>query len=290
MLIMRYLLAVALLLAVRLVGAASDLSVPVPAKSAGAPKANATQHGKSTEPDKRGTTALPAIIEISQSSAVQAETTDKTEKPHDYSSSEWWLVYLTGALALITCALAIYTAMLWKATVDLGRDARETSARQASEMQDSLKASRDSIKAIQALERAHVYAFPSGPFIDSGGKHFVGISLCIENYGKTPARLEFANYDFFPYKEGQFSVPSFLSSTIELRQIIPPNAEPPFHSSIRFAMGTQTTIFCGHLHFVDVFGNRWHTTWAYRLEPSERWAAYPIEYNAKEKEGYDGFI
>jgi hypothetical protein len=48
----------------------------------------------------------------------------------DDSSSEWWLVYITGALATITFFLALYTARLWSATSRLVKDAKDTAQRQ----------------------------------------------------------------------------------------------------------------------------------------------------------------
>ena len=128
MLKLRYLLGIALLIFA--VSAWSDNLSTTPAKPAGKPKANTAQNQKKADPDKRGTKELPAIIEITKSPVIQIETTDKTKERRDYSSSEWWIVYLTGTLAAITLALAFYTGLLWRSTSKLVIEAKDTAQRE----------------------------------------------------------------------------------------------------------------------------------------------------------------
>ena len=87
------------------------------------------------------------------------KTKETEEKHKDYSSSEWWLVYLTFALVAVTLGLAIYTAKLYRATVGLGKDAKSTSERQAAEMEKSLTIAKEAAEATQkAAEAAELNA------------------------------------------------------------------------------------------------------------------------------------
>jgi len=87
------------------------------------------------------------------------KTNENEERHKDYSSSEWWLVYLTFALVVVTLGLAIYTAKLYRATVGLGKDAKSTSDRQAAEMEKSLTIAKEAAEATQkAAEAAELNA------------------------------------------------------------------------------------------------------------------------------------
>lgn len=108
------------------------------------------QKAAETASDKRGTKGFPAVIEIEKSSVIRVEATDITERRHDYTNGEWWLVYLTGALAFVTFLLALYTGKLYRATVRLGEDAKKTSDRQETEMRESLAISKQSADAAKS--------------------------------------------------------------------------------------------------------------------------------------------
>lgn len=177
--------------------AGSNPPVLTPMEAGSQPKANAAQDNEKPEPDKRGTKALPMVIEIGPSSAIKVETTDKTEKYHGYFSYEWWLVYLTGAMAFITFFLALYTGKLYRATVGLGREAKATSDRQGIEMRTSLaiaeKSAATATRTVETMEdtaerqlRAYIFSTHDGPMtIDPNGALFATIT--IKNYGQTPA-------------------------------------------------------------------------------------------------------
>jgi hypothetical protein len=69
--------------------------------------------------------------------------------PPDYLSPEWFLVYVTAGLATITAALAIATYRLYRATVNLGRDAKDGGATQVARMDASVK---EAARAATAME------------------------------------------------------------------------------------------------------------------------------------------
>jgi hypothetical protein len=84
------------------------------------------------------TNAIPAIAETSKSPVIQVEASNTTKHEHDYLSSEWFLVYITLFLAIVTGVLAFYTYRLWKATKTMVDSADATAQRQSSEMQASI--------------------------------------------------------------------------------------------------------------------------------------------------------
>ncbi len=115
------------------VGVFAESQPPAPsgANPATQPKSHPQNTKSETNGNKPATKLYPPAIEIAKAPIMQVESTDKTEKRRDYSSSEWWLVYITGLLALITGALAWYTSRLYKATVGIGKDAIDLAQRSA---------------------------------------------------------------------------------------------------------------------------------------------------------------
>jgi hypothetical protein len=145
-----------------------------PAKTASQAQNDATQNRTLLTPDLREAEWRAAQNELLKTSAARVEATDKTKKAHDYTDSEWWLVYLTAGLAATTLGLAIYTAKLYRATVRLGEDARDTSARQATEMKDSISMAKASLdiaeRSFKFTNRAALFVtgFDGGPnLVDS---------------------------------------------------------------------------------------------------------------------------
>src|SRR3989338_8343946 len=108
---------------------------PTPAKASQKPQANPKQHKQRAAEDQRGTEKSPVFIKVIPSLAVEPQPTKEADKGDDYTSPEWWLVYITGALVCFTFGLMIYTARLWGATKTLAEDARNTADRQTNDTQ-----------------------------------------------------------------------------------------------------------------------------------------------------------
>jgi hypothetical protein len=113
-------------------GALADSQPPTPgaADAVTKPQSATSQYQKHTENAKAATQGAPTIIETAQTTVVYDPPSDKSEKRRDHSSPEWWIVYITGALAVITLALALYTAKLWRSTGKLVRGSEDTARRQ----------------------------------------------------------------------------------------------------------------------------------------------------------------
>lgn len=271
---------------------------PTPAKTTAQPKTNTGQNKSNPGHDEQATKGYPPIIEITKTPIIQVETTDKTEKHHDYSSSEWWLVYLSFALVLVTLGLAIYTAKLYRATVGLGKDAKSTSDRQATEMAESIaeatraaaamervashmevsaKASTESVAALKERTAQQMRAYlsvsiNSGTFQDRNKNILFGVNPTLLNSGNTPAHkiTYWARAEILPFPLPEdFQFPPFedkLQSSFVLgpHQNIVMNAAVDVFipdeevEAIKRGLERRTCIW-GIVSYSDVFGDS-HTT------------------------------
>lgn len=153
---MRYSLT-ALTLALFVAGAAlaqSQEPSPAPANTEQKKQAHPKHEQQRASTDQRGTESSPLFIKVVPSLPVEPRSSEHTEKPNDYASPEWGLVWVTIILAAITAILACYTAKLWGATKALAEDAKETAARQAEDMQASLKIANISAKSTTDAAKA----------------------------------------------------------------------------------------------------------------------------------------
>ncbi len=267
---MRALIAIALAACwVSAASAALQPPAPTPAKTASQPERQAGQEQKQAEYDKRGTKALPLVIEISQSPVVKAETTDKTEKRHDYASSEWWLVYLTGSLVAVTFGLAVYTGKLYRATVTLGQEAKASGETQNANTSKALKISEEHANYIAASERGYVKLSEIEPGVQPvDGKNFCVIQFEVKNFGKTPAHvtdvrieskaLEFGERlpDPFPFGPHSEAFPNGFLMPGESLTVITSVSRASVDD------GSKQLWFFGRVDYIDAFGKRWRGGYA----------------------------
>jgi hypothetical protein len=126
---------------------------------------------------------LPSVIEITKVPVVEVKAIKIDEGDEDYLSKEWWAVYISAALTLLTMALAVYTGLLWRSTNQVVLDTRE-----ATQMQ--LRAYVSIMHANFSPHRRHKDAevpdneFPA--YFDIG----------IKNWGQTPAHELSVNINF----------------------------------------------------------------------------------------------
>jgi hypothetical protein len=96
--------------------------------------------------EQRGTESAPVFIKVpgpTSEKEARYEHYEKEEKP----ANERSIANATTALAWITGVLAFFTGALWLATYRLARDAKEAAARQAIDMQNSLRIANESVWA-----------------------------------------------------------------------------------------------------------------------------------------------
>ena len=237
--------------------ARSDPPTPTPGEPARNPEAEAAKNENKTEPDKPETKELLAIIEISKPAVIQAEANVKPKKRRDYSSSEWWLVYVSGGLAIITLALAIYTGKLWRATRDLVERTEETN---------------------KTIQRAYVTMsnFCPGLTISDG---VVRINTKVKNFGNTPANITGTSLACKITKRGDM-LPQTPEYAITPLQNIP-NAflvKKAFFrttTDIPIGIGKADTVtngecdlfLVGYVDYRDQFGNRYRGGYARHYDP-----------------------
>lgn len=111
---------------------------PAPPKPIQQPEAASKDNQARPENNLGVTEPLPAVVKVLPPNTADKKTAEEGNQRHDYSSAEWWLVYLTAILVSATIGLMIYTGNLWRATVRLSRDATVTAKRQAEDMKKSL--------------------------------------------------------------------------------------------------------------------------------------------------------
>jgi hypothetical protein len=111
-----------------------------------------------------------------------------------HNNGEAVIAAATVLLVLVTAGLAVYTALLWRATKRLAEDAQRNSARQAEEMKEQLR-----IAALQAETASKSFIATHRPrlvvrqvgyieYADIPTSGF-GIQYSVHNVGDSPARI-----------------------------------------------------------------------------------------------------
>jgi hypothetical protein len=147
----------------------------------------------------------PLVISVIVPPGLRTEVIDKTDRSFAPSSPDWALVISTAVLAAITFGLALYTARLFRATVKLGQEAKNTGNAQANRMEQSIVEARRAATAMErlatamqtntelmpALLRKQMRAYLT---VDTGGARYQDANTIFEalptitNNGLTPAR------------------------------------------------------------------------------------------------------
>jgi hypothetical protein len=250
-----------------------------PSKAEEKNQANTKDKEQSASTDQRGAESSPLYIKVIPPLPIEPGPTDHAKQSNDYTSPEWWIVWVTLILSVITAILAGYTAKLWGATKSLAEDAKGTADRQAGEMQETLRISRESAKAsidaaniardaMIAGERAFV--FP-GKFqfwyrpIANGEKRYY-FQLSWENCGDTPTKQLTSHVRFslrdnrlpedfdFRYETTEFGRAVIAPKSSVLGPVFPSDGIMPedlqaVHTSTKFAY------VWGWLKYHDVFEN-----------------------------------
>jgi len=140
------LLLFAILFTSGLIYASSNSSPPPSAKVTANSKSDVGQNVKKFAPNNHEAKDISTIVEATNSPLIYQKTTEN----NSYFSSEWWAVYITGLLSLITALLAYYTGSLYHATVALGREAKASGEAQSNKMERSIG---EAMRAASAMEK-----------------------------------------------------------------------------------------------------------------------------------------
>lgn len=114
------------------------------------PSTKTAESKKTPDPEQIGGDKNPLTVKILPAPDAEAKAAQEEQYRHEKASEEEWLTNATIWLAIVTTALAGFTALLWWATYKLALDARDTANRQAEEMRVSLAISKQAAEATQA--------------------------------------------------------------------------------------------------------------------------------------------
>ena len=293
--------------AIVLVSAISCLS------SAAGPASAAVEQSHGTASDAKGDDVhaedkslfrQPISVSIVRSAEDERRLADADHEELTKESNDELVAYSTVALAIVTLALAVWTALLWKATVRLGRDAKETSARQSVEMQNSIseatraaaameavaaaaavsaRASTDSVATLKEVTakqmRAYLSVVMNGGFFQERDKGFYfGINPMLVNSGNTPAHnirywAKVAVFDFplpdnFDFPDSEDSVVTSFAlgphQNVVLNARLPDFVDDGEAREIKSGKNKRIYIW-GKVSYVDVFGQERFTQFSHNL-------------------------
>ncbi len=230
------------------------------------PRPNATQNDRKSEDDKRGTDGSPVVVKILPPSDLQITTKKSADEHHDYSSAEWWLVYVTGGLAAFTLGLMIFTLKLWGATKKL---VTETQTAESPYL----------IPVFEDLENTPTdrpspkvrYAFMNGGKTPASITRFQDILRFIGDLPENPDvsfgdQWDNRKEEYFPVGPGTRCAETF---TCHLHQADAANLKD-----------TQRSFYLiGRVEYIDLPGRRRDQRFCWKIKGSKVWRAGGIRYN-----------
>jgi hypothetical protein len=246
----------------------------------------------------------PISVSIVRSVEDERRLTESDHAELARESNDKLVAYSTVALAVVTLSLAIWTGLLWKATVRLGRDAKETSERQSQEMQKSIaeatraatamegvaaaagvsaSASTESVATLREVTakqmRAYLSVVMNGGFFQERDKGFYfGVNPLLLNSGNTPAHsirywakagvYEFPLPDYFDFPNGEDSVVSSFAlgphQTVVLNARLLDFVDDREAQEIKDGKNRRIYIW-GKVSYVDVFGQERFTKFSHNI-------------------------
>lgn len=223
----------------------------------------------------QGTASNPIFVKSLTSPESEAETRHKHYEHQEKPTLERLMGWGTGALAVFTLLLFIFTAGLWWVTLQLGRDAKKAGERQASETNASLaitKTAADAaVRAVELSEkhiRSYVFVSLDSAAIDANNCFFATLSA--KNYGKTPATdvrcVSFGNLWQFPLDvelEPAVHLPGASKTSLGAGDGIKmfPTLHRPLKETEEAAIraGQAAIYIWGEVVYLDVFNNKQST-------------------------------
>ncbi|MFX1716758.1 hypothetical protein [Paraburkholderia sp. A1RO-5L] len=246
----------------------------------------------------------PISVSIVRSAEDERRLSESDHAELTKESNDKLVAYSTVALAVVTLFLAIWTGLLWKATVRLGRDAKETSERQSQEMQKSIteatraatameavaeaagvsaRASTDSVATLKEVTAKQMRAYLSvvmngGTFQERDKGFYFGINPVLANTGNTPAHnirywAKAAVYNFplpdnFDFPDGEDSVVTSFAlgphQNVVLNARLPDFVDDGDVQAIKAGINKRIYIW-GKVSYVDVFGQERFTRFSHNI-------------------------
>lgn len=296
---MRVLIALALVCCFSL--AFSQPSSPSGGKSIQQQNAKPSQPTHNPASEQRGTEQQPIFIKSLAGPESESDARHKEYEHHEKPTLERYMGYGTLALAFFTCALFIFTALLWRVTLQLSKDAKTSgesqsmkmglsiaeAIRAATAMEEVAKATKDNAVLMQGVMHRQMRAYIS---VDLGEAFYqdanfkFGSKPVFENTGFTPARkvCYWVSADILPSDTpADFSFPVGNSMVTDVgmsprQKYVVNGVVDKFYPDSEVAeiiKGEKKKLFVwGVVTYEDVFGGTWTTRFchSFYFYPAEK--------------------
>ena len=241
---------------------ASNPPAPTPSEHSEKPKGNTEKQEKKSESTNQISQKTPVSTETTLPPLLSQKQTKNKPKNHNwYSLPEWWIVFFTGFLTLVTAALAWYTSRLYKATVALSEDAKKTFERQSNLERPWL-----------FMEKVRVERREGAPIQPQIPNNWY-ISFIWRNIGRSPALIEgcaFKIEDTSTLQEppdysnaSELTCPSSVAAGVEFETS---KVGPAPEKGIKNGKSINLTIY-GRLTYKELNGQLHHTGFAMDVSP-----------------------
>jgi hypothetical protein len=239
-------------------GARSQGPSPSLRKASRPPQQQRKSERRDTHPTQRGSDSAPMVVRISPAQVEQLIAAQQSQQHEQETSPDWWIISLTGLLA-------VATAGLWKATRDLVRGSEKTAERQ--------------LRAYVTAEACNIR--------DAYSNTAVGVSVVIHNFGQTPAYRIARSFDTKIVNATESSPPHLpmrperdqqTEGSIGPGAIVLANAGlEPFTPEQRAGLGAGSMFLFvyGEIRYTDAFGK-------------PRWTRFRYVYGGKYGTGEEG--
>jgi len=131
--------------------AASNPPHPSSGESIQKQDSKAAQAAQNPASEQKGTERNPIFVKSLPSPQSESDTRHKEYEHHEKPTLERLMGWGTLALAVFTCLLFMFTALLWWVTYRLSNDAREEGKHRSIEMADSIREANRAAKAMESL-------------------------------------------------------------------------------------------------------------------------------------------
>lgn len=162
-----------------------------------------------------------------------------------WEDSAWWLVLPTSVLALVSIALALYTARLWKATSALLEDVRDTTRRE--------------LRSYVALDDI---------FFSEAAEGASGVQkLRIRNFGQTPASRMSIWCERASHLPQEGVKPFYDAPIVDGQLLHPVQAfTVALAAAPLYRLGKPGFYTYGRIVYSDIYGQWWITKFCHRYE------------------------
>jgi Sec-independent protein translocase protein TatA len=140
-----------------LIFAASQGPSPAPTKAGGVRQQDSRASSQATNSDQRGTEQSPLVIKLLPTERTKQESEEDAQDRHEKASSDWWIVCLTGVLALVAFLQLLvfgYQAKKLRETVESAKDQSSAMERHISEAARSAAAMEGVAKSLEITAEA----------------------------------------------------------------------------------------------------------------------------------------